>query len=70
MKINYSSAKFIFNQYRHKNQKSNTSVVAVDSSAIRVRKLAEGEEDGVDVRCTVGGKFEAESSKVWTVEEI
>lgn len=72
MKINYSSAKFIFNQYRYKNQRvtNHGGNGGIDESMIKVRKLEKREDDGVKIRSTVGGKFEAESVRLWKVDEI
>lgn len=54
MKINYSSAKFIFNQYRHKNQKCDNLGTLHN---VGIRRLLKGENDSVLLKCTVGGKF-------------
>lgn len=69
LKINYSSAKFIFSQYRDRNFQSDqpTSMVA---HVCLLRKMEPGESDQIELKYTVGGKYEGETSKLVDAYEI
>ena len=62
MKINYSSAKFIFSQYRDKNLQSDLPV-NIEQHMCVFRKLKDEEEDDIELKFTVGGKYEGETVK-------